>query len=69
MHWLTELQDKSILTQILELKEQQKSSFELNREQKKELDGRLERYENGEMEFSAWDKVEGMIRSRAEDAL
>ena len=69
IHWLTELQDQSVLEQIQGLKEQQESSFELNAEQTKELDSRLEKYENGEMKFSPWDKVRERIKSRAEDAL
>src|SRR5690606_16970415 len=40
IHWLTELEDKSVLEQIQGLKEKQESSFELNAEQGKELDSR-----------------------------
>lgn len=69
IHWLTELQDKSILKKLQGLKEQQESSFGLSEEQKKELDSRLERYEKGEMKFSSWDSVKDRIRKRAEDAL
>lgn len=69
IHWLTELQDKSILKKLQGLKEEQESSFELSSEQKKELEGRLEKYENGEMEFSQWDTVKGRVRIRAKDAL
>lgn len=69
IHWLTELQDKSVLKKLQGLKEQQESSFELSAEQKKELDGRLEKYENGEMEFSPWDTVKNRVRNRAKDAL
>lgn len=69
IHWLTELQDKAVLQQLQGLKEQQESSFELNTEQKEELDGRLEKYENGEMKFSTWDTVKNRVRNRAKDAL
>ncbi len=69
IHWLTELQDKSILKKLQGLKEQQESSFELSAEQQRELDGRLEKYENGEMEFSPWDTVKNRVRNRAKDAL
>lgn len=69
IHWLTELQDKSVLKKLQGLKEQQESSFELSVEQKEELDGRLEKYENGEMEFSPWDTVKKRVRNRAKDAL
>nr|WP_238325485.1 addiction module component [Lunatimonas lonarensis] len=50
--WVAELQDKSILKKLQGLKERQESSFELGAEQQRELDGRLEKYESGEMEFS-----------------
>ncbi|WP_339700138.1 addiction module protein [Algoriphagus aquimarinus] len=69
IHWLTELQDKSLLKQLQCLKEEQESSFELSEEQNKELDSRLEKYENGEMKFSQWDDVKERIRSRAENAI
>jgi putative addiction module component (TIGR02574 family) len=69
IHWLTELQDKAVLQQLQGLKEQQESSFELNAEQKEELDDRLEKYGNGEMEFSTWDTVKNRVRNRAKDAL
>lgn len=69
IHWLTELQDKSILKKLQGLKEQQENSFELSAEQKMDLEGRLEKYENGEMEFSPWDIVKEKIRIRAKDAL
>jgi len=39
IHWLTELQDKSVLKKLQGLKEQQESSFELSAEQKEELEG------------------------------
>ncbi len=57
IHWLTELQDKSVLKKLQVLKEQQESSFELSAAQQRELEGRLEKYENGEMEFSPWNFV------------
>ncbi|MFC4870560.1 addiction module protein [Negadavirga shengliensis] len=69
IHWLTELQDKAVIKQLQGLKEQQERSFELNAEQKEELDGRLEKYGNGEMEFSPWDTVKSRIRNGAKEAL
>lgn len=69
IHWLTELQDKSVLKKLQGLKEQQESSFELNAEQKEELDSRLEKYESGEMKFSPWNTVKDRVRNRAKDAL
>lgn len=68
IHWLTELQDKAVLKQLQDLKEQQESSLELNAEQKKDLDGRLEKYRNGEMEFSPWDTVRDRVKNRRKDA-
>ncbi len=69
IHWLTELQDKAVIKKLQGLKEQQESAFELSSEQKKELEGRLEKYENGEMEFSSWDMVKDRVRKHAKDAL
>ncbi|GAA5031354.1 hypothetical protein GCM10011506_20970 [Marivirga lumbricoides] len=69
IHWLTELQDKSTLKKLQGLKEQQEITFELSAEQKKELDSRLEKYENGEMKFSSWETVKDRIRNRAKDDL
>ena len=69
IHWLTELQDKSILKKIQSLKEQQDDAFKLSADQKKELDSRLKKYENGEMKFSSWDTVKDRIRNSAKDAL
>ena len=69
IHWLTELQDKSVLKTLQALKEQQENAFEPSAEQKKELDGRIEKYENGEMEFSPWDTVKYRVRNRAINAL
>ena len=69
IQWLTELQDKSVLKKLQGLKEQQESSFELSAEQQRELDGRLEKYESGEMEFSPWDTVKDRVRDRAKEAL
>ena len=69
IHWLTRLEDKEVLKQLQGLKEQQESAFELSSEQKKELDGRLEKYGSGEMEFSPWNTVKDRVRKRADDAL
>ncbi|NMM49014.1 addiction module protein [Marinigracilibium pacificum] len=69
IHWLTELQDKSILEKLQVIKEQQESSFKLTSLQKKELDDRLKKYDAEEMKFSSWDKVKERIRKRAKDDL
>ena len=64
IHWLTELQDLSVLEQLQGMKAKQESSLKLNPEQTKELDSRLEKYENGEMKFSPWEQVRERIKSR-----
>lgn len=69
IHWLTELQDKSILKELQILKESHKESFQINAAQKKELDIRLEKYESGEMKFSSWDSVKDRIRTKEKGAL
>lgn len=69
IHWLTELQDKTILKKLQGIKDQEESTFELSPDQKKELDDRLEKYENGEVEFSTWETVKDRIRNRTKDDL
>lgn len=65
IHWLTELQDASLLNELHVLKESYKETFQLSKKQEKELDSRLEKYESGEMKFSSWDAVKERIRNRA----
>lgn len=62
IHWLSKLEDMSVLEQIQGLKEEQEKSFQLSDEQERELEGRLERHENGEMRFSSWDAVKKRVR-------
>ena len=69
IHWLTELQDTSILKELQILKDRHKETYQLSTDQEKELDIRLEKYEAGEMKFSSWDTVKDRIRNRAKDAL
>ena len=69
IHWLTELQDTSILKELQILKDRHKEMYDLSTDQEKELDIRLEKYEAGEMKFSSWDTVKDRIRNRAKDAL
>ena len=69
IHWLTELQDTSILKELQILKDRHKETHQLTTDQEKELDIRLEKYEAGEMKFSSWDTVKDRIRNRAKDAL
>jgi putative addiction module component (TIGR02574 family) len=68
IHWLTELQDQSVLKQLHMLKEQQENA-ELNAVQEKELDSRLKMYQEGETGFSSWDEVKDRIRDRAKEDL
>ena len=69
IHWLIELQDKTVLKKLQGLKEQQGELFELGEEQKKELDSRLNKYEGGEMKFSSWDSVKEKVRSSSKNDL
>ena len=69
IHWLTELQDTSILKELQMLKERHKETYQLSADQEKELDIRLKKYETGEMKFSSWDTVKDRIRNRAKDSL
>ncbi|MDE0560746.1 addiction module protein [Algoriphagus sp. NF] len=69
IHWLTELQDQSVLEKVQELKEKQESSIVLSKEQQKELQDRIEIYDKGEMEFSSWDSVKNRIRRGARESL
>ncbi|QCK14482.1 addiction module protein [Mangrovivirga cuniculi] len=69
IHWLTELQDKSILEKLQVIKEQQEGTSNLTPAQKKELDDRLKKYESGNMNFSSWNTVKDRIRKRGMDDL
>lgn len=69
IHWLTELQDTSILKELQILKERHKDTYQLSTDQEKGLDSRLEKYEAGEMKFSSWDTVKDRVRNSAKDAL
>lgn len=69
IHWLTELEDKPTLKLLQGLKNRQQVDFELNSEQKKELDSRLEKYDNNEMKFSSWEEAKKRIRNQAKDVL
>ena len=69
IHWLTELQDQSVIKKLQGLKEEQEKVYELSTEQKEELDSRLKDYEEGKMKFTSWDSVKDRIRIRSKDAL
>lgn len=69
IHWLTLLEDTYVLEKIQSLKEQQESSFELGEENQIELELRLQKYENGEMQFSSWDEVKSRVRTQSKDGL
>ncbi|MBS9522754.1 addiction module protein [Litoribacter alkaliphilus] len=69
IHWVKDLKDKSVLQQLQELKKQHEDSLELSESQRKELDLRLKKYEEGQMHFSSWDEVKDRVRKRHEDDL
>lgn len=69
IHWLTLLEDTYVLEKIQSLKEQQESSFEIGEENQIELERRLQKYENGEMQFSSWDEVKSRVRTQSKDGL
>lgn len=69
IHWLTELEDQTILRKVQELKEEHKEDYELTKEQKQELETRLGKSEAGETRFSSWDMVKQRVRNRVKDGL
>ncbi|MFC0655155.1 addiction module component [Mongoliitalea lutea] len=64
IHWLTELEDTSILKKLQIIKELEENTLLLSEEQQKELDIRLEKYENGQLEFTFWEIVKTRIKSQ-----
>lgn len=66
IHWLTELNDKNVLEKIYAIKEEE--DIELSPAQQVELNKRLEKYEQGAMEFKSWDETKASIRKRSKDA-
>jgi putative addiction module component (TIGR02574 family) len=69
IHWLTQLQDVTILEKVQALKADDGSDLDMSPEQQRELDRRLEKYERGEMTFKSWEDTKASIRSRAKNAL
>lgn len=65
IHWLTELEDQSVLEKIIDVQE---ATVTLTNEQKEELDRRLDSYEAGNMKFSSWDDVKSRIKNSIKDA-
>jgi putative addiction module component (TIGR02574 family) len=68
IQWLTQVQDKTILEKLQNLKKEQ-GTLELSLEQQQELDERLANYESGNMKFSSWDTVKDRIRKRAKESV
>lgn len=64
IHWLTELEDTSILKKLQIIKELEENTLLLSEEQQKELDIRLEKYENGQLEFTSWEIVKSRIKNQ-----
>ena len=56
IHWLTELQDRSVLEQLQALKDQQ-GGYELSDAHKQLLDERITSYENNPDQVLDWDDV------------
>ena len=66
IHWLTEINDKAVLEKINAIKAE---DVELSPAQQTELEGRLRKYERGEMKFKSWDETKASIRKRSKNAL
>jgi putative addiction module component (TIGR02574 family) len=66
IHWLTQLNDKTVLQKIQAIKEE---DYDLSPAQQEELDKRLEKYECGDMKFKSWEETKANIRSRSKNAL
>lgn len=64
IHWLSELDDRHTLEELLRIKKKQEKAGLLNEKQKEELDKRLDKYESGEMEFASWDTVKQRVKNR-----
>lgn len=69
IHWLTQVQDETLLKKIHLLKEEREERLDLSEDQLLELEKRLEKYENGQMEFSSWESVKERIRSRSKNEI
>ena len=61
IHWLTQLQDRTVLEKIQAIKEEE--VHELSPDQQKELNERLERYERGDSKFKTWEETKKSIRN------
>ncbi len=62
IHWLTELQDTTMLKTLQRLKES--GEGKLTKAQQKDLQDRLDRYEAGELTFTSWAEAKDRIRKR-----
>ena len=69
IHWLTQLQDVTILEKIQVIKEEEDDDLDLSPEQQRELDRRLEKIERGEAKFIPWEEPMDNIRSSLKNAL
>lgn len=67
IHWLTQLKDQNILKKIQAIKAE--ADVELSPAQEDELEKRLEKYEQGEMQFKSWEETKAGVRKRAKNAL
>lgn len=67
IHWLTELQDTTMLKTLQRLKET--GEGKLTKAQQEDLQDRLNRYESGELTFTPWKEAKERIRQRGKDAV
>jgi putative addiction module component (TIGR02574 family) len=69
IHWLTQLQDITILEKIQALRVDDDNDLDLSPEQQRELDRRLEKLASGEAKFVSWDEAEARIRGSLKNVL
>ncbi len=67
IHWLTELQDTTMLKTLQRLKET--GEGKLTKAQQNDLQDRLDRYEAGELTFTSWTEAKERIRKTGKDAV
>lgn len=69
IHWLTQLQDVTILEKIQVIKAEEDDDLDLSPEQQRELDRRLDELERGEAKLIPWEESMARIRSSLKNAL
>lgn len=66
IHWLTQLNDKTVLEKVRIIKEE---TIELSPSQQNELERRLAKHQKGELKFKSWEETKASIRKRSKNAL